>query len=179
MEWVAISFPRGSSQPRDQTHVSCIAGRYLTTEPPGKPQTSIIHHETIQYTQTSTTHITPFPVLDTTHPSRLTVSLPCYTCNHIQVSCLPLGLKPTNMLWKVLWRHSSKFSLYSPLAPKTLSSHWSQETMPPGVSGPNRKESTWFPLGFWTKHLPQQQACILHLSTSFWHPLGLFEELSS
>ena len=27
LEWVAISFSRGSSQPRDQTWVSCIAGR--------------------------------------------------------------------------------------------------------------------------------------------------------
>ena len=29
-EWVAISFYRGSSQPRDQICVSCIAGRFLT-----------------------------------------------------------------------------------------------------------------------------------------------------
>ena len=28
---------RGSSQPRDQTRVSCIAGRFFTAEPPGKP----------------------------------------------------------------------------------------------------------------------------------------------
>ena len=27
LEWIAISFSRGSSQPRDQTHISCI-GRY-------------------------------------------------------------------------------------------------------------------------------------------------------
>ena len=27
LEWVAISFSRGSSQPRDQTRVSCIPGR--------------------------------------------------------------------------------------------------------------------------------------------------------
>ena len=27
LEWVAISFSRGSSQPRDRTWVSCIAGR--------------------------------------------------------------------------------------------------------------------------------------------------------
>ena len=27
LEWVAVSFSRGSSQPRDQTRVSCIAGR--------------------------------------------------------------------------------------------------------------------------------------------------------
>ena len=29
LEWVAISFSRGSSQPRDRTWVSCIAGRHL------------------------------------------------------------------------------------------------------------------------------------------------------
>ena len=36
LEWVAISFSRGSSRPRDWTHVSCIAGRLFTNEPPGK-----------------------------------------------------------------------------------------------------------------------------------------------
>ena len=39
-EWVAISSSRGSSQPRDETHiscVSCIAGRFFTVEPSGKP----------------------------------------------------------------------------------------------------------------------------------------------
>ena len=30
LEWVAISFSRGSSQPRDWTWVSCIAGRLFT-----------------------------------------------------------------------------------------------------------------------------------------------------
>ena len=30
LEWVAISFSRGSSQPRDQTRVSCIAGGFFT-----------------------------------------------------------------------------------------------------------------------------------------------------
>ena len=30
LEWVAIPFSRGSSWPRDRTHVSCIAGRFLT-----------------------------------------------------------------------------------------------------------------------------------------------------
>ena len=38
-EWVAISFSRGSSQPRDGTHVfwdSCTGGWVLTSEPPGK-----------------------------------------------------------------------------------------------------------------------------------------------
>ena len=30
LEWGAISFSRGSSQPRDQTWVSCIVGRRFT-----------------------------------------------------------------------------------------------------------------------------------------------------
>ena len=29
LEWVAISFSRGSSQPRDWTQVSCVAGRFF------------------------------------------------------------------------------------------------------------------------------------------------------
>ena len=28
-EWVAVSFPKGSSQPRDKTWLSCIAGRFF------------------------------------------------------------------------------------------------------------------------------------------------------
>ena len=31
LEWVAFPFSRGSSQPRDRTQVSCIAGRFFTT----------------------------------------------------------------------------------------------------------------------------------------------------
>ena len=30
LEWIAISFSRGSSQPRDWTQVSCIVGRFIT-----------------------------------------------------------------------------------------------------------------------------------------------------
>ena len=30
LEWVAIPFPRGSSQPRDRTLVSSTAGRFFT-----------------------------------------------------------------------------------------------------------------------------------------------------
>ena len=36
-DWLAIPFSRGSSQPRNQTWISCIAGRFFTSEPPGKP----------------------------------------------------------------------------------------------------------------------------------------------
>ena len=36
-EWIAISSATGSSRPRDQTCISCTAGGFFTSEPPGKP----------------------------------------------------------------------------------------------------------------------------------------------
>ena len=44
LEWVVISLSRGSSQPRDWTHISCIsctAGKFFTIEPLGKPEGTI------------------------------------------------------------------------------------------------------------------------------------------
>ena len=38
LEWVAISFFRGSSQLKDQTWVSYIAGIFFTFDLPGKPK---------------------------------------------------------------------------------------------------------------------------------------------
>ena len=38
LQWVVISFSRGSSQPRNRTcapRISCTASRFFTTEPPG------------------------------------------------------------------------------------------------------------------------------------------------
>ena len=43
LEWVAMPFCRGSSWPRDRTHVSCVsctADGSFTSEPPGRPQGS-------------------------------------------------------------------------------------------------------------------------------------------
>ena len=36
LEWVAIYFSRGSSQSRDRTRVSCLTGKFFTSEPLGK-----------------------------------------------------------------------------------------------------------------------------------------------
>ena len=36
LEWVAISFSRGSSQPKDQAPFPALAGEFFNTEPPGK-----------------------------------------------------------------------------------------------------------------------------------------------
>ena len=39
LERVAMLSSRGSSQPRDWSHISCIAGGFFTAEPRGKPST--------------------------------------------------------------------------------------------------------------------------------------------
>ena len=41
LEWLAIPSSRGSSQPKDQTRISCIAGR-LSSEPPGKCLSKVV-----------------------------------------------------------------------------------------------------------------------------------------
>ena len=40
LEWIAIPFTRGTSQPRDRTLVSCIAGRLFTVWATGKSKLS-------------------------------------------------------------------------------------------------------------------------------------------
>ena len=42
LEWVAISYSRGSSRPRDQTQVSCIGRWFFTTVPPGNPRIDVV-----------------------------------------------------------------------------------------------------------------------------------------
>ena len=53
LEWLAISFSRGSSWPRDRTHISCITGRFFITEPPGKPIDRVYDTEFLPFTQKS------------------------------------------------------------------------------------------------------------------------------
>ena len=45
LEWVAFPFSRGYSQPRDQTQVSYIAGRFFTSCHKGSPQMWEMDHK--------------------------------------------------------------------------------------------------------------------------------------
>ena len=47
LEWVAIPFSRGYSQPRDQTRVFCIASRFFTTEHPWASQVGFTYFKKI------------------------------------------------------------------------------------------------------------------------------------
>ena len=64
LEWVAMPSSRGSSLPRNQTHVSsgpCNAGRFFTTEPPGKPLIDPIQNKKF-FTKSRTAALSnPFP----------------------------------------------------------------------------------------------------------------------
>ena len=38
LQWIAVSFSRGSSQPRDRTRIFCIGKHFFTSESLGKPK---------------------------------------------------------------------------------------------------------------------------------------------
>ena len=56
LDWVAMPASRASSQPRDWTWVSCIASRFFTTEPPGKPPCLGLHSSNPQLLEVMTSH---------------------------------------------------------------------------------------------------------------------------
>ena len=56
LEWVAFSFSKGSSQPRDGTHVSCfsyIESEYFMAEPTGKPHNVVLKSESLSVVSNS------------------------------------------------------------------------------------------------------------------------------
>ena len=65
LEWVAIPFSRGSSLPKDQTQVSCIAGRFFTiwaTKTPNSFIHSIINSFTQKIAQVKTFVVKTFVI---------------------------------------------------------------------------------------------------------------------
>ena len=66
LEWLAMRSSRGSSRSRDWTWVSCLAGGFFTTEPPGKFSISNAYSPPkipLQHRMPSTRHGWPPPVL--------------------------------------------------------------------------------------------------------------------
>ena len=47
LEWVAISFSRGSSRPRDRTQLFCIAGRRLNLWATRDPNSNLLHSNSL------------------------------------------------------------------------------------------------------------------------------------
>ena len=61
LEWVTMPSSRVSSQPRDQTRVSCITGGFFTAEPPGKP--IIVTYNLLNFCGISCNSALPFLIL--------------------------------------------------------------------------------------------------------------------
>ena len=77
LEWVAISFPRRSSWPKDWTQFSCISftGSQITTEPPCSSSCSVTSHVQLFATPWIAAHQTScpslFPAVAQTHVHRV------------------------------------------------------------------------------------------------------------
>ena len=94
-EWVAMPSSRESSWPRDQTLTSCVsctAGGFSTTKPPGKPYTTFGNHKSnlffclfLKYnwptTQVSSCYKT---VIFTMHFKMITILSPVTICQYIK-----------------------------------------------------------------------------------------------
>ena len=50
LEWVTVSFSRGSSRPRYRTQVCSLASRFFTPEPRGKPPVEVLYlYSSVQF----------------------------------------------------------------------------------------------------------------------------------
>ena len=76
LEWVAISFSRKSSHPRDGICISCISRRILYIEPPEKPLNTSSYIYSCLMTEHICTHRGP----------RVQVSIPPFPLHHIGIS---------------------------------------------------------------------------------------------
>ena len=105
LECVAMSFSRGSSQPRDWNWVSCIAGGFFTAKPPAKPKMKTIMGILKLYfrgqqamapgTTSSLLVIVNKVLLEHSHAHKLCVSCGCFrptkaelsSCNRDHMAC--------------------------------------------------------------------------------------------
>lgn len=103
------------------------------------------------YAESGTTHTRPIHVLESTHSSSLTNSLP-YICNHMQACHFPLGWEPVMHFRNCQRVVQQTFPLISPVSTFQVESlatpdyaSWSLWT---------KHEPTWFPMLFRIKCLP-------------------------
>ena len=91
LEWVAISFSRGSSWPRDRSHVFALSGGFFTIEPPGKPLGSracvVLVNTPLPCSEPDVSWAGCFPPLPTPGPAQL------------QQCPLPFHVLPSISVW--------------------------------------------------------------------------------
>ena len=104
LEWVVISSSKGSCQPRHWTHASCIAGRFFTTEPPGKPSgicCAVLSRPVVSDSLWPKRKWQPTPVLlpGKSHGRRILVGYSLWGCKESDTTkWLHFGLLPTRLL---------------------------------------------------------------------------------
>ena len=103
LEWVAISFSRGSSRPRDRTQVSCIAGRCFTVWATmcgerAPPLAKVMRKEAWHMQRWDQASGVSLEILEQSTP-KTRVCLLSALCFHLHL-WLYRGLFPTTSLWK-------------------------------------------------------------------------------
>ena len=122
LEKDAISFSRGSSWLRDQTQISGFAGRFFTTDPPGKPHSTLYFPLTWVCLGTSEKAMAPhsstlaWKIPWTEEPGRLQ-SVGWLRVRHDWVTSLSLF---TFMHWRRKWQPTPVFLPGESQGPRSL-----------------------------------------------------------
>ena len=177
-EWVAISFSRGYSQPRDRIHVSCIARELFPTKPPGKTL------YTIEWDKESPQVLSRCSVY-VQHVSDLLLCSP--TCNGTFVSCVCFikcryfylrGISKTILFCIYLNIRSDQIS--RSVMSDSLRPHELQHARPPCPSPTPRVHWDSRPLSQWCHPAISSSviliSCNHKLSTAWNCPTGLISE---
>ena len=102
LEWVAISSSRGSSQPRDGTSISCIAGRFFTVWALATKQQYVFIWLLKRSSGTEFVSL-PFPVIS----PQLLPSQPVLKRGLKSGKHTPNKLDSSHGSWKGFWLHSN------------------------------------------------------------------------
>ena len=153
LEWIAISFSRASSQPRNWTWVSCIAGRrfilWATREArnPVWLYLNLMWHLQRPYFQVSSQVLSGYEFRqDTTHPSTAPIHIrwktqgpmrvPMFFCHHVSCFCFTLDRGSTLDTTQLL---CAELRLPGPFWKQTFTCVWVMEQLATddntGVSG--------------------------------------------
>ena len=156
LEWVAISFPRGASRPRDRTRVSCIVGRcftiWATREAPGKAHKGkMIAEPQVNIREGTQLHPSTENWIKDLLSGPLSQSLPSGSFHKplILLHQRAHRLKTTITENWPIWSHG----------PQPCLTQWNYE--PCHVGPPKMDRSQWRVL---TKHVPQEKGMAKHFN---------------
>ena len=106
LECVAISFSKGSSWPRDWTHVSHMVGRFFTTEPLGKPKTIYLTQANQKPMNPPSKEILKWTITKPSGKGSLIQSfLGCWCLLDVQGEVTACGAKRWRGLWDLTGTH--------------------------------------------------------------------------